>query len=318
MAGFGSRLQRERRRRDITLAEVSEATKISLRYLRALEREEFARLPGGVFNRGYVRAYAKFLGADADDLVRAYVAAEKAEGVEDKTEDDELLRQSLAASVARRPQPDGVPYPGRGKSIAAVVIAVAVMTAVGAWIYLPQRFAGRSTMIAAGSAVPAEPPVTRDTRPSAAPLPREPEQAPVETTVEKPVRLPAVEPPPAASGLDVTALGVGTAVVDHQLRGRADRFEEGTEVWFWTRIVGGRRGDRVRHVWYHEGDQIGVAVLTLGGSHWRTQSRRTLEPGSAGQWTVEVRDADDTVLARERFDCTPSQAAAGWRVDSRQ
>jgi hypothetical protein len=45
--------------------------------------------------------------------------------------------------------------------------------------------------------------------------------------------------------------------------------------------------------------------LRIGGAHWRTQSRRTLRPGSAGQWAVEARDATGTVLARTDFTCDP-------------
>ena len=43
--------------------------------------------------------------------------------------------------------------------------------------------------------------------------------------------------------------------------------------------------------------------LNVDGPHWRTQSRRTLTPGSAGHWVVEVRDDAGNVLARGEFDC---------------
>ena len=52
MGSFGERLQREREMRGITLDEIAEATKIGTRSLRALESEEFDKLPGGVFNKG--------------------------------------------------------------------------------------------------------------------------------------------------------------------------------------------------------------------------------------------------------------------------
>jgi cytoskeleton protein RodZ len=72
---FGERLRREREMRGITLDEIATATKISARNLRALEDEKFNQLPGGVFNRGFVRAYAKFLGIDEDNIVAEYIAA---------------------------------------------------------------------------------------------------------------------------------------------------------------------------------------------------------------------------------------------------
>jgi cytoskeleton protein RodZ len=68
--GFGETLRRERESRKISLSEVAASTKISRRYLQAVEEEELDRLPGGVFNRGFVRTYAAFLSLDPEPLVR--------------------------------------------------------------------------------------------------------------------------------------------------------------------------------------------------------------------------------------------------------
>ena len=73
MSSFGETLRRERELRQITLREISEATKINLRYLDALERDDFRHLPGGVFNKGFVRAYAQFIGVDPEAMVTAYL-----------------------------------------------------------------------------------------------------------------------------------------------------------------------------------------------------------------------------------------------------
>jgi cytoskeleton protein RodZ len=75
MGSFGERMQREREMRGITLEEISESTKITSRCLRALEEEEFDKLPGGIFNKGFVRAYARYLGIDEDEAVADFVAA---------------------------------------------------------------------------------------------------------------------------------------------------------------------------------------------------------------------------------------------------
>jgi len=75
MGAFGDRLRREREMRGITLEEITESTKISRRHLEALEGEHFDQLPGGVFNKGFVRAYARFLGIDEDQAVADYSAA---------------------------------------------------------------------------------------------------------------------------------------------------------------------------------------------------------------------------------------------------
>lgn len=75
MGAFGDKLRREREMRGVTIAEMSESTKISKRWLQALEEEDFDILPGGVFNRGFVRSYARFLGINEDQAVADYVAA---------------------------------------------------------------------------------------------------------------------------------------------------------------------------------------------------------------------------------------------------
>jgi len=70
---FGAELRRERELRGIPLREIAEATKVNLRFLEALERDDFSGLPGGLFTRGFIRAYAHHIGADADRLVNAYL-----------------------------------------------------------------------------------------------------------------------------------------------------------------------------------------------------------------------------------------------------
>jgi cytoskeleton protein RodZ len=75
MGAFGDRLRREREMRGITLDEITESTKIARRHLEALESEHFDQLPGSVFNKGFVRAYARFLGIDEDQAVADYTAA---------------------------------------------------------------------------------------------------------------------------------------------------------------------------------------------------------------------------------------------------
>jgi len=75
MGSFGERMQREREMRGITLEEISESTKITSRCLQALEEEDFDKLPGGIFNKGFVRAYAHYLGIDEDQAVADFVVA---------------------------------------------------------------------------------------------------------------------------------------------------------------------------------------------------------------------------------------------------
>ncbi len=71
---FGEELRRERTIRDISLEEISQATKISVRLLKALEDSNLRILPAPTFTRGFIRAYARHLGIDPEEKVNAYLA----------------------------------------------------------------------------------------------------------------------------------------------------------------------------------------------------------------------------------------------------
>jgi cytoskeleton protein RodZ len=70
---FGDKFRKAREKKDISLDAVSNVTKISARMLQAIEEEHFDVLPGGVFNKGFIRAYAKHLGMDAEEAVTDYL-----------------------------------------------------------------------------------------------------------------------------------------------------------------------------------------------------------------------------------------------------
>jgi cytoskeletal protein RodZ len=72
MASFGEELRRERELRDISLKEIAEATNIPIRFLEALEQNSFSVLPGGAYNRGFIRSYARHIGVNVSELIDAY------------------------------------------------------------------------------------------------------------------------------------------------------------------------------------------------------------------------------------------------------
>ncbi len=75
MSSFGAQLKQEREKQGVTLEDISLTTKIGTRMLRALEEEHFDQLPGGIFNKGFIRAYARCLGMDEDQAVADYLVA---------------------------------------------------------------------------------------------------------------------------------------------------------------------------------------------------------------------------------------------------
>jgi cytoskeletal protein RodZ len=69
---FGEQLRLAREARGISLKEISEQTRISTQYLEAIEKDEYKKLPGGIFNRSFVKAYARSVGFDENEAIEAY------------------------------------------------------------------------------------------------------------------------------------------------------------------------------------------------------------------------------------------------------
>jgi cytoskeletal protein RodZ len=69
----GVKLREARERRGVSLREIANATKISMSLLEALERNDIARLPGGIFSRAFVRAYAIEVGLDPEETIQEFI-----------------------------------------------------------------------------------------------------------------------------------------------------------------------------------------------------------------------------------------------------
>jgi transcriptional regulator with XRE-family HTH domain len=298
-SGFGEQLRRAREARGVTLEAVSDATRIALRHLEALERSDLGALPAGPFGKGYVRTYAMLLGIDPEPILEAYRLRERQRGV-DTAEDEHRLLEHLSHLMDRRIERKTRParFPPRPGRVALAFVLLGIVGALG-WFFVRAR--------APHAAATSRPePAVATSRPQTG---REATRT-VEASVPTPVPAPPGRPtaPAPAVGLSTDALqvsdhGVGTGLVDHRLVGRADRFAEGTPVSFWTLVRGGRPGHIIRHVWFQEGRAVMRVDLPIGGPYWRTHSRLLLPGGSAGLWAVEARTSDGRLLARDEFLC---------------
>jgi transcriptional regulator with XRE-family HTH domain len=72
VADIGADLRRARMSRDMSVEDISRATKITQTLIRAIESDDFAKLPGGLFTRGYLRAYAREVGLNAEEIIERY------------------------------------------------------------------------------------------------------------------------------------------------------------------------------------------------------------------------------------------------------
>jgi cytoskeleton protein RodZ len=71
-ASIGEQLRLAREERGIPLREICEQTRISVHYLEAIEANDYKRLPGGVFNRSFIKAYARCVGYDEGEAIEGY------------------------------------------------------------------------------------------------------------------------------------------------------------------------------------------------------------------------------------------------------
>jgi len=130
LSSFGEELRKQREIRQITLHEIAAATKVNLRFLEALERDDFDALPGGLFTRGFIRAYATHVGLDPEATVNAYLYEIGQAQTEDHPRahrNPDLPRLQRDERATRRPSPPRW-------SLAAAAL---LLTAVLLWFVLP-------------------------------------------------------------------------------------------------------------------------------------------------------------------------------------
>src|SRR5207249_5605529 len=107
---FGERLKREREMREVSLEELTKATRISTRFLLALENEDWEKLPGGVFGHGFVRTIARYLGLSEEALLGEY----------------DLARAEHSPAPLPKPE-ERIPAPPKWLPAAAVLIVLLLL-----------------------------------------------------------------------------------------------------------------------------------------------------------------------------------------------
>jgi cytoskeleton protein RodZ len=205
MTQVGETLRRERLKRNLDIEQISHELKISARFLEAIEKDQYDKLPGGVFAKSFVRQYARMLGLDEDDLTG------QLQGVIAPPPDITLLAEKpKPASVAPIQVPKveewetvgdrGFRWSGSLSAAVMVVVVMLVCSAVYAWLQRPKSTVATPSTTAPVQAAAASPPVQA---PPPAPV-QAAEQKPAETNspqtaavVSKPVENKPAESKPA-------------------------------------------------------------------------------------------------------------------------
>jgi cytoskeleton protein RodZ len=143
VGSFGEHLRQQRELRGVSLEEIVATTKIGRRLLQALEDEQFDLLPGGIFNRAYVRAYAKCVGLNEDEAVAEYL-----EAAQEPPPDNKVIAHQHTFHSDRIPERATFPF------VPVLILLVVVAGAVGGWKAYQEHQKERERLAAATS--PAE------------------------------------------------------------------------------------------------------------------------------------------------------------------
>ena len=142
MSEFGIELRKERESRGIGLDTITEATKISNRHLLALEASHFDQFPGGVFNKGIVRGYARVVGLDEDAWVERFMAAYQGSG---QLKDDDASWIEFAENVGKN-RPIDADRPNMRLRWAGVALLLTLLAVLGwfVWHYVSDKMSAES------------------------------------------------------------------------------------------------------------------------------------------------------------------------------
>jgi cytoskeletal protein RodZ len=200
MPTLGEEIKRRREERDITLTDISEATKISTRYLKAIESDNYSILPGGIFTRSFIRAFAKQVGMSEDEAIGLY-HQQLGQSAEPQSQPATDSRPVSAPAVEQRPRrsdpvvfhsaPTRASWPtiviGAGIILFIVIVVLALVKKLS-WSEADQA---ASNSAAAQQSEPAKPsPQPAQTQPAQT----QPAQQPAAATEAPPPQVPAGEP----------------------------------------------------------------------------------------------------------------------------
>jgi cytoskeletal protein RodZ len=111
MPTLGEELRHRREQRGISLAEIAEATRIGTRFLKAIETDNFSILPGGIFTRSFIRAYAKHVGMNEDEAIGLYLQQVAGPTIEQQDGKNEPVNQTSLPEKTTKPPAS--PFPAK-------------------------------------------------------------------------------------------------------------------------------------------------------------------------------------------------------------
>jgi transcriptional regulator with XRE-family HTH domain len=288
MEPIGRYLRGERELRKVSLEEVSKFTRIKEQYLSAIEEDRYDLLPSAIYVKGYLTAYARYLGLDPNDTVLRYQRCLKELTI---TEEIRLEQQ--------KPEPPRQVSFSAKRAMPYLVLAI-LSTMIVLTVFFVRQIPQASFRPALNQREPT--PVAMSSPPQILEWGRS--QTEVSEQKEVNVREAALPDRPI---FEVIEAGIGTSV-DREggrltLNGISREFTcNNRKIYFLTKIKT-PEGGRITHVWVWRGKEYHRYEIEVKSPEGSVYSYVTLRSHQRGDWKVEVRAGDD-VLASETFNAT--------------
>jgi cytoskeletal protein RodZ len=292
MADFGPQLKQAREQRGISLRQISTTTKISVSVLEALERGDFSRLPGGIFSRSFVRAYAHEVGLDPDRTVAQFAheyevhvnSAEEMAAPEVTADDRAFLERQRRAALWLR----------------AILVVILLLggAAIVAW-QVRSRAVSKAPSTQTQETTPTTPAADRATTDAPAPSAL-PAAVPSPPAASVPSDATSIKPtaPATAAGVAAPVKSTETSAAPADPEQVTVRLETDANCWIKATVDGKVQFQEILHAGdsreLKSGREVVLQVGNAGAVKWAINGRAAKPLGKPGQ-TVTARVSRDNL-----------------------
>jgi transcriptional regulator with XRE-family HTH domain len=274
----GKYLRRERELRNLSIEEAANLTKIRGHLLTAIEEDRYEILPPGLYLRGFLMAYAKYLGLDPNDVLLRY---------KKYLEERNISNEKPLEPKKLEPQKHAL-FPNRRATLYLLlaILFTVILFATCLITYIPQL---------SFPAVPGQKESMLARIPSRSHIPGE-------WTTQKSKKMEVEDS--IVTDLEVIKAETGTVIGQEgnylTLKGKSKEFTcNNQKIYLLTKIRTPERG-RITHVWIWRGKEYYKNEIEVKAPEWSVYSYLTLRPHQSGDWKVEVR-VGERVLASLSF-----------------
>ena len=318
MQSFGTYLKERRESKNVSLKDISCVTYITERYLDLIEKDEFKKVPGGAYIRGYISSYASFIGIDSHETLERFDSFRR-EKYEAEYKQEELSKEK----VKRNPI---MFLSNKGKWV-IICSTILILMTLGA-INLLSRDDKEALVVAdfhsddgkelqINDDIRSKDPQSLETtsysmsHEETKNLPKEIEYIDNKRLQEVSLlnnQYPEAKKPPKSSVLTslpkVLKTAVCTDVKEKNPFGKAYSVQWATDrVYVWNLIECEPGLSSIRHIYYFKGKRVSDIALDIRSSRWRTWSYKALsDKRFIGTWRVDITSADGKLLESVQFE----------------